>query len=330
MARWKSGCPRARLSHPSWRLGAKAAALVTLVMLGAGVAMSACRRAEPEQSSESSIPATTLAPATRSTIRSKAGAEIRGAEIRGAEIRGAEIRGAEIRGAAAAPPSLDVLRLSGPPPVLDGRLTEAVWKSAAVATTVNVATGAPLSPDGPLFGRFRLAFDDTYLYWAAEARDTDLRGDFPTDARDPHLFTQSTVELMFDPEGDGDNLDYYELQLGPQNLVFDSRFDDYNRPRVLPDGPFGHQDWESHVERAVVVEGSLNDATDLDRGYVIEARIPFRVFPPSSWPSAAGAQVWRANFYVMRKNAGVAWSPILGQGNFHKASRFGRLRFVSR
>jgi len=27
----------------------------------------------------------------------------------------------------------------------------------------------------------------------------------------------------------------------------------------------------------------------------------------------------------MKSNGGVAWSPILGQGNFHKASRFGKI-----
>jgi hypothetical protein len=34
------------------------------------------------------------------------------------------------------------------------------------------------------------------------------------------------------------------------------------------------------------------------------------------------------NFYAMENNGGVAWSPILGQGNFHKAARFGRVTFV--
>lgn len=48
---------------------------------------------------------------------------------------------------------------------------------------------------------------------------------------------------MIDPDGDGDNRDYYEIQINPQNLVFDSRSDSYNRPRPTPDGPFGHQDW---------------------------------------------------------------------------------------
>src|SRR5690606_7851456 len=37
---------------------------------------------------------------------------------------------------------------------------------------------------------------------------------------------------------------------------------------------------------------------------------------------------WRINFYAMQDNAGVAWSPIMGQGNFHKASRFGTVLFA--
>ncbi len=34
---------------------------------------------------------------------------------------------------------------------------------------------------------------------------------------------------------------------------------------------------------------------------------------------------WRLNLYAMKNNSGVAWSPILGQGNFHQASRFGKV-----
>ena len=36
------------------------------------------------------------------------------------------------------------------------------------------------------------------------------------------------------------------------------------------------------------------------------------------------------NFYAMKNNGGTAWSPILGMGNFHRASRFGRVRWVAR
>ncbi len=36
------------------------------------------------------------------------------------------------------------------------------------------------------------------------------------------------------------------------------------------------------------------------------------------------------NFYAMENNGGTAWSPILGQGNFHRASRFGRVTWSSK
>src|SRR6476469_7620274 len=34
------------------------------------------------------------------------------------------------------------------------------------------------------------------------------------------------------------------------------------------------------------------------------------------------------NIYAMKDNGGVGWSPILDQGNFHRASRFGRIDWV--
>ena len=39
---------------------------------------------------------------------------------------------------------------------------------------------------------------------------------------------------------------------------------------------------------------------------------------------------WRMNFYAMENNGGTAWSPILGQGNFHKASRFGKVTWSTK
>jgi len=38
---------------------------------------------------------------------------------------------------------------------------------------------------------------------------------------------------------------------------------------------------------------------------------------------------WRLNLYTFRdgQRVSLAWSPVLGQGNFHRSSRFGRLRF---
>ena len=211
---------------------------------------------------------------------------------------------------------------------IDGRLVERAWQVAAqTGDFVNVGNGTKAA-DPSLGGSALLTWNEQSLFVAFVIRDTDIRGDFAVDAGDPHLWTENTAELMIDPDGDGDNRDYYEIQIGPQNLVFDSQFDDYNQPRTLPDGPFGHQDWTARAKTAVSVRGTINQPEDRDEGYTVEAQIPWSSFSKAkSVPPRPGEQ-WRMNFYAMRNNGGLAWSPILGKGNFHKASRFGRITWL--
>jgi hypothetical protein len=163
------------------------------------------------------------------------------------------------------------------------------------------------------------------MYLGFQVQDPDVIGGWPKDAKDPHLWEKDTVEIMLDPDGDGDNNDYYEIQINPQNLVFDTQYDGYNTPKTEPNGPFGHQDWSAKLKSAVVVDGTLDKAGDQDKGYTVEISIPWASFTKAkNHPPKAGDE-WRMNFYAMQNNSGVAWSPILGQGNFHKASRFGRV-----
>jgi hypothetical protein len=162
-----------------------------------------------------------------------------------------------------------------------------------------------------------------------EVTDPDIVGGFPKTAKDPHLWEKDTVEIMVDPDGDGDNADYYEIQVNPQNLVFDTQYDAYNAPKTEPSGPFGHQDWTAKLKSAVAVDGTLDKPGDKDKGYVVEMAIPWSSFTKAkASPPKAGDQ-WRMNFYAMKNNSGVAWSPILGQGNFHKAPRFGRVMWTT-
>jgi hypothetical protein len=228
-------------------------------------------------------------------------------------------------------PSVDVPRLSsGATVTIDGLLDEPVWAAAAMTGPfVSPATGKP-APRGPVQGNAKLLYDDTHLYVAFEVEDRKLRGGFAADATDPHLWTRDTVEIMVDPDGDGDNRDYYEIQINPQNLVFDSQFDRYNKPRGGPKGPFGHQQWSAKLDSAVKLRGSLDDDSDDDQGYCVEARIPWASFDKARRSPPRAGDSWRLNFYAMQNNGGVAWSPILGKGNFHRASRFGRVRWTAR
>lgn len=169
-----------------------------------------------------------------------------------------------------------------------------------------------------------IAWCDEGLLVAFRVLDGAPRSFVPAGARDPHIWERSTgVELMLQPGDRGDNRDYFELQYGPDGARWSTRFDDYNRPITRgPDGAtrYGHEDWEpddQHRFASIPRRGA----------YAVEALIRWSSFDR---PRPSAGDVWRANLYAFRdgQREATAWSPTLGQGNFHRASRFGRLRFA--
>jgi len=212
---------------------------------------------------------------------------------------------------------------------IDGRLDDAPWSSAALSGPfVDVGSGRQ-NPSLPVQGDARLLWDEQFLYVGFEVRDQKVRGGFPKDAKDPHLWERDTVEIMIDPDGDGDNKDYYEIQVNPQNLVFDTQYDDYNFPNGNGRGPFGHEEWSAGLTSAVEVHGTLDDDSDVDQGYTVELQVPWASFTKAKASPPSSGDSWRMNFYAMQDNGGVGWSPILGKGNFHRASRFGVVHWIA-
>lgn len=207
---------------------------------------------------------------------------------------------------------------------IDGKLDDEAWKKAATTGPfVDVGSGER-NAAFPVQGWAKLTWDDNHMYVAFQVQSTTIVGGFPKDAKDPHLWEKDTVEIMIDPDGDGDNKDYYEIQINPQNLVFDTQYDAYNRPKDDSKNQFGHMDWSAKLESVVVVEGEI-DKPNQGKGYIVEAKIPWSSFTKAEQTPPKPGDRWRMNFYAMKNNAGVAWSPIMGKGNFHRASRFGRV-----
>ncbi len=226
--------------------------------------------------------------------------------------------------------------------VIDGKGDDKAWGVAtSTGPFVDVLTGKA-NTTFPVNATAKITWDDTNLYVLYEVTEPEIVGYFtskdkqPKDwtvSGQPKLWTKDTVELMIDPEGD--NKDYYEIQINPQNKQFHTRYDSYNSPKTEPDGPFGHEDWNPKITSAVVVKGTLDakDAkdkkpADKDQGYTVEAAIPWAAFDKVPNHPPKPFDTWRVNFYAMKNNSGVAWSPILGQGNFHKASRFGSVTWA--
>ncbi|MBK7579983.1 MAG: carbohydrate-binding family 9-like protein [Myxococcales bacterium] len=227
-------------------------------------------------------------------------------------------------------PAIRVDKVSDAKIKLDGKLDEPAWATApSTGPFVDVQNGRP-NPGFPVSGSVKLLWDDQNVYLGFDIKDPDVIGGFDKKEKDPHLWTKDTVEIMVDPDGDGDNKDYYEIQVNPEGMIFDSQFDDYNSPKKDPDGPFGHQEWDAKLKSGVVVNGTLDKPDDKDQGYVVELAIPWKSFGKAKNTPPKVGDIWRMNFYAMQQNNGVAWSPILKQGNFHRASRFGRVMFADK
>jgi hypothetical protein len=215
-------------------------------------------------------------------------------------------------------PRLIARHLRGPI-TLDGKLDEPDWGATqSTGPFVNTMTGET----GAFEARAQVLYDANAIYCAFVVSDDYLKSSFLN--ADDHLWEQDTVEVMFDPEGDARN--YFELQVSPRGVHFDTRYDAPRNPR-----PFGHMQWSSEVQAGVKVDGTL-DGEAPDKGYTVELRVPWNAFavgePPAERPQAG--ETWRINFFVMdareRGQRAVGWSPPR-IGDFHTLAQFGRVVF---
>lgn len=191
---------------------------------------------------------------------------------------------------------------------------------------VDPGTGRP-RPGSNVQGDGSFCYDDEGLHLGVDVYDPRPEAPFDPASLDPHIWERSTgVELMLEPHAEGLNQGYFELQVDRRGAVWSTRFDGYNRPISRgADGQlrFGHQDWQPalSVQTRDLAGG---------RGFRVELTVRWADLDLGAGPlrPSPGA-VWRANVYTFRdgQRDSLAWSPILGQGNFHRASRWGRLQF---
>jgi hypothetical protein len=205
---------------------------------------------------------------------------------------------------------------------IDGKLDEADWVAAKTTVPfVDPMTGA----QGSFNTVARVLFDAERIYIGFDVKDSWLKSSFSK--ADEHLWEQDAIEVMLDPDGDGTN--YFEVQVSPLGVVFDTRYDTVRQPR-----PFGDVAWSSHATAKVVATGTAND-DDNDEGYVVEMSMPWTAFAAGATPASppADGEAWRMNFYVMdsQRDAqrAVAWSAPRVP-DFHTPQRFATVAFGER
>ena len=187
-------------------------------------------------------------------------------------------------------PTVRVPWSADPALVVDGRLDEPAWQTAAeVGPLVDSVTGGPCRRGAT---RVRLLWDDRALYLAFTVEDADVWvTDAGRDGYDPTYLEGLTVHL---DEG-SDEITYLSFDLVPSGVVSE-QFSlipgaamDYN-----PDNRhIGLRAWDPPgIQAAVQVDGTLERvaswssqlANDTDRGYTAELALPWSVFRTSSTP----------------------------------------------
>jgi hypothetical protein len=220
---------------------------------------------------------------------------------------------------------------------IDGRLDDASWK-AAPWTDAFVDIEGRVRPKPRFRTRAKMLWDDNFFYVAAELEEPHVWGTLTN--HDAVIFHDNDFEVFIDPNGD--NHDYYEFEINALNTGWDLFL-----KKPYKDGGPASNEWEiPGLKTAVHVRGSLNDASDRDKGWTVEMAFPWKVlaeFAHRPAPPGDGDQ-WRVNFSRVewmveivegkyRKIEGKrednwVWSPQ-GIVDMHRPEKWGSVQFAS-
>ena len=225
--------------------------------------------------------------------------------------------------------------------VVDGRLDETAWLSAPRSSRyVDLVSGEPTIHDT----RAAVLWDDERLYIGIWLEEPDVRGDLTQ--RDDLIYNDNDAEVFIAGRDA-----YYEFEINALGTIYEVFFvweaayerggyadvpeldRDHTQVRPFngvglknhPRGPrIGSWAWDfPGVQWGVEVDGTLNDATDRDRGWTVELAFPWvgmellaradgRALPP------ADGDTWRIDFSRFNQyreappaadTGGWAWSP---------------------
>jgi len=199
-----------------------------------------------------------------------------------------------------------IYRPAGPLKI-DGRLDEPSWQEAAWTKAFGDIEG-PERPEPRYRTVVQMLWDDDFLYIGAYLEEPHLWATLTE--RDSIIFNDNDFEVFIDP--DGDTHEYYELEMNALNTVWDLLL---IRP-YRDGGPAVHA-WDIQgLRTAVDLKGTLNDPTDEDKGWTVEAALPFAVLKeciPGKPPRPSNGGQWRMTF------SRVEWRHKVENGAYVKA-----------
>jgi hypothetical protein len=204
--------------------------------------------------------------------------------------------------------------------VIDGVLDDAAWTQASAPLTLQFLwdsqTGAKQAT------RTRLLWDAEALYLAYDVDDADITAQYTQ--RDDPTYRDDAVEIFINPSPGQEDL-YYGFEWNARGVTYD--YLNY-QGRTL----FKRFD-ATGVKVATTLRGTLNEREDSDRGWSLEAAIPWSNFEALSRRPPGPGTVWKANVNrwdgVEPDRRMSIWSdPLQSAPRPHVPARFGELVFV--
>ncbi len=189
----------------------------------------------------------------------------------------------------------------------------------------------------------KMLWDDTYYYILAKMEEPHVWGNLTK--RDTIIFHNNDFEVFIEPNND--THDYYEVELNALNTAWDLFI-----TKPYRGGNTVLNDWNiTGLKSAVKVNGTINNPTDIDKGWVLEIAIPWSVYKAGYYhKNVPTDQFWRVNFsrvnwdyqitdgkYERKKDAkgkllheyNWVWSPM-GVINMHEPEKWGYVYFSTK
>ena len=235
-------------------------------------------------------------------------------------------------------PERYVCRKTPAPITIDGKFEENGWKAAEWTKDFVDIEGAA-KPKPHFRTRAKMLWDDQFLYIAAELEEPHVWATLTN--HDSVIFHDPDFEVFIDPLGR--TQPYYEFEINALNTTWDLRLD-----KPYMDNGKAADAWEIvGAKSAVKVEGTLNQPSDIDKGWTIEMAFPWAAFTEGtrSVNPPKEAEQWRISFSrvewqiiitngVYQKipktpEANWVWSPP-GVIDMHRPEMWGTVQFTSR
>lgn len=221
---------------------------------------------------------------------------------------------------------------------IDGKDDEKAWDKAPwTPAFTDITTGEEINSKNE--AKCKMLWDNDFLYVYAYFSEPDLWASITK--HDASVFQDNAFEMFISPAGETYN--YFEFQINALGTVWDLFL-----PRPYRNGGAGLTSWDiKGLQKAVHLDGTLNDPADKDKGWSMELAVPFSSVRMNGNRPPSSGTIWRMNFsrvqwqldtlngeYFRQKDkAGKllpehysVWSPQ-GIINLHYPERFGYVLF---